>query len=212
MRLLVLFCGIVFGIAAQPFSFGFRAGVPATSFVQATNSGSFPYTSITNRYVIGPAAEVRLPLGFAIEFDALYRHYSFLSPGFRTPPPVIQLINGYENVHTGAWELPLLAKYRFPSRKLVRPYVDGGPAWDVLQGLTATVCSINCGNTATPLSLRHGTVTGFAAGAGVSLRARFLAVSPEIRYTRWGTEHFVSPTGNLASNLNQWEFLLGVSF
>ncbi len=196
---------------AQPVSFGVKAGGPLTDFFHTSESGSYPYTSTTNRYVIGPTIELQLPVGFSVEFDALYRHYHYLTPGFRTSPPVIQLSDGEEMVSGGAWEFPLLAKYRFPS-KVVRPYVDAGIAWDTVSGLSALVCALNCGYPPTPPSLRNSTVTGAVAGVGTEIRFGFLRFSPEIRYTHWGARHFVSPVGGLSSIPNQVELLLGISF
>ena len=212
LRTAILFAFLPISAFSQPFTFGAKLGIPAEQFLNTVQTGNIGFASYTNRYLVGPTAELRLPFGLGLEVDALYRHYSFFSPGFRTPPPVIQLIDGYESVHSGDWEFPLLAKYRFGRRKFIRPYVEAGPAWDVLQRLDATVCSINCGNTSVTPSLRRNAVTGFVSGAGVRLGAGFLSVSPEIRYTRWGSEHFVSSTGNLASNRNQLEVLLGVTF
>jgi len=167
----------------------------------------FPYTSITNRYLIGPTVELRLPFGFGVEFDALYRHFSFSSPGL-TPNPSNQL-PGLEQVNSGAWEFPLMAKYRFPS-KVVRPYVDAGIAWNKVSGLSTLYCFLNCFS-ADPPSLRHSTVTGFVAGAGIDVHLLFLHVSPEIRYTHWGAQQFQSPAGGFGSSQNEAEVLLGIT-
>jgi hypothetical protein len=209
MRVLLLF--LVPCAFAAPFSFGIKGGVPLTDFFNTVNSGNFPYTSTTNRYAIGATAELHLPFSLSVEFDALYRHYNYYSPGFQSNPPVVQLQNGYESASGGAWEFPLLGKYRFRGT-LVRPFVDAGVAWDTLSGLGALVCAINCGNTSNPPSLLNSTVTGFVMGGGVDIHALLLHVSPEFRYTRWGAQHFLSPTGALESNQNQAEFLLGITF
>jgi hypothetical protein len=84
--------------------------------------------------------------------------------------------------------------------------------------------------TSNPLELVHKTVTGFVAGFGVDLHLRFLNISPEIRYTRWGSQHFFTPViavigpgvgivpvptgilGTIQSNQNQAEFLVGFTF
>lgn len=210
-RMRLLFVILFSGLAAlgQPFSIGVRAGVPITNLFDGMGTARYPYTSITNRYLIGPTAELRLPLGFAVEFDALYRHYSYESPGFR-PAPGIQLVNGLEQVTGGAWEFPLLAKYHFPS-KIVRPYLDTGIAWNKIAGLNALTCAINCGHTSSPPSLRRATVTGFVAGAGIDAHFWFVHVSPEIRYTRWGGQAFQSPNGGFGSTQSQVEVMLGIT-
>jgi hypothetical protein len=81
MRLWLLFlCGAA-SVLAQPFSAGIKAGVPLSDFVNATQSGTFDYTSQTQRYIFGGTAELRLPLGFAVEFDVLYRHLQYSASG-----------------------------------------------------------------------------------------------------------------------------------
>jgi hypothetical protein len=65
--------------------------------------------------------------------------------------------------------------------------------------------------TSTPAELNDRTVAGFVTGAGVDIHLLFLDLSPEIRYTRWGAQQFVSPYGGLSSNQNQLEFLLGIT-
>ena len=101
---------------------------------------------------------------------------------------------------SGAWEFPLLARYHFPT-KIGRPYVAAGIAWDTLSGLTQTITQTviltgvtSTSRTSNPLELVHKTVTGVVAGFGVDLHLRFLNISPEIRYTRWGSQQFLGIT------------------
>ena len=49
-------------------------------------------------------------------------------------------------------------------------------------------------------------------GAGLSVKVLVIHVSPEIRFTRWGAQHFIDPNGMLHSNANQGEFLVGITF
>jgi opacity protein-like surface antigen len=218
MRPLFLFPLMAIAALAQPVSFGVRAGVPLTDLLNASSAlpqpGSLPsrpFTSTTNRYLIGPTIEVRLPLGLSLGFDALYRHYDFSSPGFVTAPPAIYIMEDAERVDGGDWEFPLMAKYHFRS-KLARPYVGGGIAWDRLGGWSGFMCVLNCGTPSTPPELRHDTVTGFVAGVGIDIHVLVLHLSPEIRYTRWGAQHFLASSGVLSSKLDQAEFLLGITF
>ena len=106
-----------------------------------------------------------------------------------------------------------MAKYHFPS-KLIQPYVEAGVAWDTLQGLSQTVRSAVTGSatTSNPAQLNKSTVSGFVLGAGVDVHALVIHITPEIRYTRWGAQHFLDPTGLLSSNQNQAEFLIGFRF
>lgn len=182
---------------AQPIGFGVKAGVPLNDLVNTVQSPNFGFNSTTNRYIIGPSVELRLPFGLGVEVDALYRHYNF-QPNSTT---------GTAGGSTGAWEIPLLAKYRLPT-KVVRPFVDGGIAWDKLQGFTSFATSV------AQLSpqVRHDVTMGYVVGAGIDIHALFLHISPEVRYTRWGAQHFLDPNGGFSSNQNQAEFLLGISF
>lgn len=52
-----------------------QGGVPLTDFFTTEVPGS--HTN-TNRYIIGPTAELHLPLGFGVEVDALYRHMGYV--------------------------------------------------------------------------------------------------------------------------------------
>jgi hypothetical protein len=216
MRLWFLFFTGAACACAQPFSFGIKAGVPLRDFLDAVHSDNLGYFSTTNGYIVGPTAELHLPFGFAIEFDALYRHFNYSSAS----NAVDVLVNSFTSA--GDWEFPLLAKYRFPM-KLVRPYVAAGVAWDTLSGLTQTITTTvlpsqatSTSSTSSPMELRHNTVSGFVAGAGLDIHALVLHISPEIRFTYWGSQHFafLSPVGagGIQSNQSQFEFLVGFTF
>ena len=191
---------------AQLFSYGVKAGVPITQFLDAAKSQQFAFNSATNRYIVGPTAELHLPFGLGVEVDILYRHFDYNGSG--------TLVDVITNSRTtgNAWEFPLLAKYRFPT-KLVHPYVDAGVAWDTLSGLTEAITrnSITT-STSSPAELNTTATRGLVMGAGLSVKLLMVHVSPEIRITRWGTQHFIDPNGLLHSNLNQGEFLLGITF
>lgn len=184
-----------------------------TDFLSTVHSGSFNFTSNTNRYIVGPTAELRLPFGIGIEADILYRHFSYTGSG------VIKGTGGIlQNTSTtsNAWEFPLLLKYRLPG-KVVHPYVAGGVAWDTLSGLkqaiTSTVGSIATSTTTSnPPELGNSTSRGFVLGAGIGVKLLLIRISPELRYTRWGAKHFLDPNGGLSSNQNQAEFLVGLTF
>lgn len=184
--------------------------MPMTDFIHAVDSGAVYQTStITNRYIIGATGELRLPFGLGVEADILYRHFSFGSS--------LSLIANYQTgkTTTGAWEFPLLAKYRFKG-KVFRPYIDGGVAWDKLSGVTSTVQTIfnnvtTTSTTSNPFSLKEDTTRGFVLGGGVDIKALLIHISPEIRFTHWGAQHFIE-SGSLNSKQSQAEFLVGITF
>jgi opacity protein-like surface antigen len=213
MRSLCLLLLAAAAAFSQPFSFGIKGGLPMTDFVNAVNTQNFTSSTSTNRYIVGPTVELRLPFGLGVEVDVLYRHFHYDSSGGISG---ITSTLTTKDTSSGAWEFPLLAKYRFHG-KLLRPFVDGGVSWDKLSGLTQTVKNVvatvsNTSTTSNPLEVSNGTTRGFVLGAGVDIKALLIHISPEIRYTRWGEKHFIDPAGLLNSNLNQAEFIVGITF
>jgi opacity protein-like surface antigen len=180
--------------------------MPLNNFLDAAKSQQFAFNSTTNRYIVGPTAELHLPFGLGVEVDVLYRRFNYNGSG--TLAGVVTSNSATAN----AWEFPLLAKYRF-STKMVHPYVDAGVAWDTLSGLTQAITrnSITT-STSSPAELNTSTTRGFVMGAGLSVKVLVIHVSPEIRFTRWGAQHFIDPNGLLHSNVNQGEFLVGITF
>jgi len=195
---------------AQLFSYGVKAGVPLTEFLDAAKSQQFAFNTTTDRFIVGPTAELHLPFGLGVEFDILYRRFDYNGSG------TLMSIVSNSRTTANAWEFPLLAKYRFPT-KMVHPYVDAGVAWDKLSGLTQTITSTfvaltTTTTTSTPAELNTTATRGFVMGAGLSVKVLVIHVSPEIRFTRWGAQHFIDPNGLLHSNVNQGEFLVGITF
>ena len=201
VRSLLLFFLGASAAFCQPFSFGVKLGVPLTDFFNTVGSSNFTFNATTDRYIVGPTAELHLPLGLGVEVDALYRHMSYTGSG------LIGSITS-SSVNSGDWEFPVLVKYRFPM-KIVRPYVDGGVAWDKLFGLTQSVKeSIATGS---PTVVNQNTTAGIVLGGGIDIHVK-IHIMPEIRYTRWGSAQFSDPTGLLRGTQNQAEFLLGITF
>jgi opacity protein-like surface antigen len=200
--------------AAQPFGFGVKVGVPMNDFLDAASSQSFRFDTATNRYIVGPSVELRLPFGLGVEFDVLYRHFSYSAFGNPASAPGTALS---ERTSSGAWEFPLVAKYRFKGAFLLHPFVEAGVSWDKLSGLSQDV-SITASNiirttsNSSPVELNKDTTRGFVLGGGLDVKVLFIHIAPEIRYTRWGSKHFIDPAGLLNSNQNQGEFLVGIKF
>lgn len=176
---------------SQPFTAGIKVGLPLTDFLNTVNGTA---STSTNRYIVGPMVELRLPAGLGIEFNALYRHFDYTDIVGSTANAVTSTGS------SGAWEFPLVAKYKFPSR-IVRPYLEAGVAWDTLMGLTTTA----------GITSQKSTVMGAVIGGGLDIHAIILHVSPELRYTRWTSQHF-NVAGVLHSNQDQVEFLVGITF
>jgi opacity protein-like surface antigen len=215
--LLLLFLGAAPAFS-QLFSYGVKGGVPLTDFVNAasgTNAAGFiDFATHTNRYIIGATGELHLPFGLSVEADVLYRHLNYQESAMGVDTLTSSRTSG------NAWEFPILGKYRFMRTKLFHPYVDAGVSFDTLQGLSQTVTNtLFAGNNSTtttssgsPSQLKNSTTRGFVFGGGLDIKFLVVHIQPEIRYTRWGAEHFFDPSGLLHSNENQGEFLLGVTF
>jgi hypothetical protein len=97
--------------------------------------------------------------------------------------------------------------------------VEAGVAWDTLSGMKQSITDTlfpgqpTTTTTGNPAELRHSTTTGFVVGGGVDVHMLLLHISPEVRYTHWGAEHFRDAVnGLLHSNRNQAEFLVGFTF
>ncbi|SPE38136.1 conserved exported hypothetical protein [Candidatus Sulfopaludibacter sp. SbA3] len=176
---------------AQPFSAGIKVGLPLTDFVNTVQGVT---STTTNRYLVGPTAELHLWWGFGVEVDALYRHFDYKNVVGSTLGAVGSVAG------VGDWEFPLLLKYRFPA-KVVRPYVDGGVAFDRLSGLTSTVQG----------SPEKGTTMGAVLGGGLDVHVLIIHLLPEVRYTRWTSQHF-NLANVLSSNQNQAEVMVGITF
>jgi hypothetical protein len=208
-------------VYARPFSLGIKGGVPLTDFFNSVSTGvprSF-FTSNTNRYIIGPTVELRLPAGLGIELDMLYRHFNYnLSTSVGKDYCCLTYLVTNSHTTGGSWEFPLLLKYRFSTRT-IKPYMDAGATFDTLTGLTQTFVSTvvpsqqtSTTTTSHPSELKETTTKGFAIGVGADIHAAVLHIMPEIRYTRWGSGHFAIPELSPLSNRNQAEILVGITF
>jgi len=201
MRLLLLLLAAA-PVAFSQLSFGLKAGVPLTDTIDAARSIGAGYTTNTKRYTVGPTVELRLPWGLGVEVDALYKNINY---------------NGttglYASSTTGSsWQFPFLLKKRF-SGGAVRPYIGAGPAFQHLFGLNqVTRYFAGSGSTTTgdPMEVGGRSGAGGVLEAGFELHIGPLKLSPEVRYTRWGSPTFLDTFRRAVDlNKNQAEFLLG---
>ena len=197
MKIAVVSLFLLTNAFGQSLSVGVRGGVPFTGALSDltthgvdTISRSF---SDSNEYIIGPMVELHLPLGLSIEADALYRPLNLTTENQIVPQPTV--FRTSKNV--SSWEFPILGKVRLPLVPLVKPYVDAGPSFRVAGSDLSFVSS-----------------KGIAVGLGLELKISKLRIGPEIRYTRWGsdTKPSVGTLISIASETNQGEFLVGISF
>lgn len=178
---LVLFFAATPGFAID---LGFRGGLPFGDAFESLRTANFELKG-RNRFVIGPTLELRLPAGFGVNLDLLYRRYSF------------QTITGDQTRTDGAgqWEIPVMMRYHFPGI-LVRPFVAGGPVWSTITGLNST-----------------RNTTGLALGMGLDVHVPFGHITPELRYSRRFQDTIVTaPAAPLKSNSNQIDLMVGFTF
>lgn len=145
--------GVLFGAALtrqfHPSSLDFLIGLE--SFSQTT--------SPRRGLLAGPSVEFRLPASFALEADAIYTPLRL-----DTTASTNGVAGKPSSTSLGNWDLPLLAKRRFPVA-FANLFIEAGPAFRVGTG-----------------ELSH---FGLAAGAGIELHAGKLAIAPTVRYQHW---------------------------
>lgn len=195
---------------AQSLFFGVKGGVRASDDIAPDSSA----TSESKRYVVGPTAEIGLPLGLGIEVDALYR-----AEGYRTA------FGNFAGSFTAreranSWEFPILLKFKLPA-PVVKPYVLAGIAPRTLSGYedsSGVTINILTGQQ-TFSSGRSPTNWDASAGVVVGGGLRFglgrLGLSPELRYTRWTSTPinvFASQGYFVQSAQNQIDILVGVTW
>jgi hypothetical protein len=165
---------------------GVKGGVPFTDLLETTGvlTGTLTSLSRSDNYIVGPVVELRLPFGFAIEADGLYRGttYTLTTPG---SPSVL--------LKSSTWEIPYLAKFRFPI-PLIKPFILAGGAYRIFNDIPSNV----------PVS--HN---AFVAGGGIELKIHKLRLSGEARYLYWGQP---PPTPLVRVVRSQGEVLFGLIF
>lgn len=190
---------------AQPVSLGVIGGAGVTQDFQDRTLDVFPDgTSILSysapkRWIAGGMIELRLPLHLAVEVDGLYHELEYIMSASvaangavrgGSPGPVV------------TWEVPVLAKYRFPSLSAIspmgNPFVEVGPSFRASYNLNSTSPS------------NHGVTVG----VGMEAHAWRLRIAPQIRYTRWARDRFVPPLAPFSVNTvpDQTALLVMISF
>src|ERR1051326_8717117 len=124
--------------AAQSVSLAIKGGIPISEAFEtgkaATLTAPATQISCTSRakpFTFGPAVEVSLPLGLALEFDALYKRLNYNFTMSRLIPvnaPGLSSVLLIEEEHNviSRWDLPLMLKYSLGSIAAYRPYFSAG--------------------------------------------------------------------------------------
>jgi hypothetical protein len=164
----------------QFLSLGVKGGIPLNDVY--TNGGNGDLTGNTNRFIVGPMGEVRLPFQLGVEADALYRHYSMNGNG------------------VSEWEFPILLKYRFGHVPLFRPYVDAGPIFNHVTNIPGM----------TPNQSATGVAVG--AGLDLHPIFVHISPEFRYIHWGSPNYNFAALNSNLQSNQNQLQFLVGLTF
>jgi hypothetical protein len=195
---------------AQPVSIGVKAGVPITDAFETLRGNQAAYFTNTHRYLIGGTVQLNLPLRFAIELDALYKRLGYQ---YEQSGPLL-----VSHTVANSWEFPLLGKFAIIGGPL-RPFVDAGASLRHISGIEQINRTINAAGQIVDVTVSNATEfnkrndVGFVFGGGIELKLGRLRITPELRYTRWGSENFRDPVNALLrTSRNQGDFILGLTF
>ena len=208
MRWLILILAAV-AANAQIISFGVKVGLPMTAVSESGTTdgrigGSFDFSM--RRYTVGPTVEVRIPFGFRVEVDGLYKRVGLQS--FSGPAPNGEFIQTGERAN--AWEIPMLLKRRF-HRGRFAPYGSVGAALRTIGDLHYDMLTTPDFPGYAPTRQQftfpsnEPLAVGIVAAGGVSIKALPIRIEPEIRYTHWTSQRFLAST-------EQVELLVGMMF
>jgi Outer membrane protein beta-barrel domain len=166
--------------SAQPLGLGLKLGATLSNAVSTADPAAIPNNT---SFIVGGYLEMRLPLGFSIEGDALY----------------------YPNFYTAAagggsiWQFPLLAKFSLPLGPII-PYIEGGPSYSHLSDVK------------TVTDILHDSNYGITLGAGISIKIGGFRIGPEIRYNGVALTSIQSPAGLFKAKRDQTILLLNIGF
>jgi hypothetical protein len=209
--------------------FSARIGVPLTdSFETGTidflGTGLQQGSSATRRYTAGLGVALRLPRGFGVEADVLYKRLGY-DRNFN-PSPDIPVYFEHTWTTANSWEFPMQGTYRWAHFQSLPLRFAGGVSFRALSGVSTTgECYVLSSEysqfcespapTPQPEDSHLNARSSFGAtfSAGVERPVGPVRLNPEIRYTRWrrDTDASTAPF-DLRSNPNQLDFLLGVRF
>ncbi|MBV9157319.1 MAG: hypothetical protein JO097_13730 [Acidobacteriaceae bacterium] len=212
MKTTAIFIGLALAgsASAQIFSFGIKAGLPLADAYQMNFSGVYQ-----RRYTIGPTAELHLPLHLSFEVDALYRRSGWGSTfsGFPFGPPPYGPVEIVTRSRIDDWEIPFLAKWA-PGVGPIRPFIDAGVSYRHLSGFSSAEFFAPIGSPS-PIGgsgVGNPNAAGATVGGGLTLKLLVIRISPEIRYTHWGSTTFVGLYNAINTSANQADFLVGLTF
>ena len=221
LRTLALFSLATTALLAQstesdkPLVLGLKVGVPITDMFSANNTSEFSdslpgsgYNVAVPRYILGVSGEFKMPRHLRLEVDGLYKRAGFANSSIYDAFGN----SAYYQTSLNVWEVPALFKTNITLGH-VRPFIDFGASLRHISTikndayLPGDVFGIIEDNSS---ALHNRNSFGGVAGIGITFKKGPFELSPEVRYTRWANESF--QTSGLRTNLDQGDFLLGISF
>jgi hypothetical protein len=187
-------------LAESPIIIGVRGGVPLNDVIQTVQS-SAGVSSSTDNYVVGPTIGIRLPLGFSVAGDALFTRLS-LSANSGSP--------GGISASASSWEFPVLVRFT-AGHGVLAPFVGAGVSVRHLSDFANIGPFLT--NSSSNQSVTSSAGVGFALDGGLQFKLGPLHISPEIRYTHWGSNQISSAFNNvIQTNDNEGQILVGLTF
>jgi hypothetical protein len=210
-RISLLLFASLFPAMAQPFSVGIKAGARLGDEFTSTGRA---LSDESKRYTFGPMVDLKLPLRFSLEFDALYQPVGYTVQNFD-----FSFFTSRER--SNSWEFPIIAKYRLPGAVRAAPYVGVGYAPRIVNGsrvdgliqydLQDHIVAVS----STKLDTNYDTTHGLVIEGGFKIPVSHFHISPEIRYTRWN-KRFLDHEGahgfGYFSQQDQVEVLFGLTW
>lgn len=182
---------------AGPLIIGVRAGAPFTDILDSVSEGDV--RTATRDYVVGPTVGLKLPAGFSVEADALFQRIDIDATTDES-----QVLS----VSASAWQFPVMLK--FAPGGAVAPMIGAGVAVRHLRDF-GDVGDYLTGDSGESLVNRN--TVGVVIGGGLMLRTGGVRITPEIRYTRWGSNSISEGFRQfLTGNKNDAMFLVGLTF
>jgi len=192
----------------QSLSIGVKGGFRATDDIADAA------TSESKRYIVSPMAELGLPFGLGVEFDALYSRQGYRSSFGNFAGSIFSRERG------NSWEFPILVKYKLPV-PIARPFVEVGYAPRLINGsIESNGVTVNLLTGAqtfqrSRMNTNWDSSQGIVAGGGIQLGLGRLRLSPEVRYTHWNNAAIhVYYTSGVAfqSTQDQVDLLVGIGW
>ena len=213
---------------AQHISVGIKAGVPLTGLLRTEYvSGRCcgEVATQTRRYTIGPVVDIGLPLGFGVEFGALYKRFDQQSLAVTTTGYVIiDEDNSYAITQTAgvsavghSWEFPLAVQYRF-SKSAIPPYLEGGVSFNRLSNVYTVQQTPYPRQPQLPFTIEHMrsslTRVGPLFGVGLDVKLHRIHVTPGLRYMHYNKLSALTAcsSGPGCSGSKTVDFLVGFTF